>query len=88
MRKQLAVGAVEKEVTLDAVIAAVESVMLQSRSDAEPVSAATTLEELGFSSLDLAEVVTTLQAIVGYELIAEDAANVTTVGDLVALRPR
>ncbi len=81
-------SALDADVTLRQAIAAVEVVLAQSRSASEPVTGETTMEELGFSSLDIAEVVTVLERVVGHELVAEDAAAVACVGDLVGLRRR
>lgn len=74
------------KVTLDQAIQAVNSVLAKSRRDAPVATAETTMEELGLTSLDIAEVVVALEDLIGGELDTVNAPDVTRVGDLVNLR--
>jgi acyl carrier protein len=74
------------DVTLDQALEAVNSVLAKSRRNAPVATAETTMEELGLTSLDIAEVVVALEDLIGGELDTANAADVNRVGDLVLLR--
>lgn len=76
------------EVPLNTAIEAVRTVLFETRAQEQQIAADTTLEELGITSLDLAEIIAELQRRLGAELVVDDAANVDCVGDLVHIRRR
>lgn len=58
---------------------------LGARGAGVEITAESRLEDLGLSSLEIAEAFFDLEEIVGYDLDASAAADVQTLGDLVAV---
>ncbi|MFL5909103.1 MAG: acyl carrier protein [Gaiellaceae bacterium] len=58
---------------------------LGSRAAGVEIDASSRLDDLGLSSLEVAEAFFDLEEVVGYDLDASAAADVRTVGDLVAV---
>ena len=56
-----------------------------ARAKGVEIQASSRLEDLGLSSLEVAEAFFDLEEVVGYDLDASAAADVKTVGDLVAV---
>jgi acyl carrier protein len=73
--------------TVEDAVAAVNSVVSKKRGAAHTIDASARLEELRLSSLDIAEVLVTLEEAAGCELDPESARDLEVVGDLVALQP-
>jgi acyl carrier protein len=73
-------------VTLEQVVEAIRSVAGAKREIPGAVRSDTVLEELGLSSLEVAEVIVALEERIGGELDTDSAADAVTVGDLVRLK--
>jgi acyl carrier protein len=58
---------------------------LGARANGVEIEASSRLDDLGLSSLEVAEAFFDLEEVVGYDLDASAAADVKTVGDLVAV---
>lgn len=68
-------------------VEAVNDVLASQRHGVKQISAATRLEELGFDSLEIAELFAALEDRCGLELDPQSAPSLITVGDLARLRP-
>lgn len=73
----------QRTVTIDEATAIIRS-KLGARRAQQEISASSKLDDLGMSSLEIADVFLALEDLVGYELDATAAADVQTVEELVA----
>ncbi|MFE0132936.1 acyl carrier protein [Streptomyces sp. NPDC059037] len=71
-------------ITVDTVCRLIEK-KLGSKAAALTLDADTVFDSVGLSSLQIADIVYTIEDDAGIELDSADAANVKTVGDLVEL---
>ncbi|MEV8015146.1 phosphopantetheine-binding protein [Streptomyces sp. NPDC086554] len=71
-------------ITVDTVCRLIEK-KLGSKAAAVTLDADTVFDSVGLSSLQIADIVYTIEDDAGIELDSADAANVKTVGDLVEL---
>jgi acyl carrier protein len=72
-------------ITLDEVAALIRREMRGKRAKETAIDESTCLKDLGLSSLQIAEIVFTLEEKHGVEFDPARAANAQTLGDLVAL---
>jgi acyl carrier protein len=74
--------------TIDQAIAAVAKVGGDRlRDSAGSLAADTRIADLGFDSLDVAEIIVTLEESAGCELDVESVEPGATIGDLLSIRP-
>ena len=74
-------------VTLELALRAVSDVLPARRRPRVALGPDTRFEDLGMSSLDVAEVFVRLEELVGRPLDASEVESTHTIGDLLALRP-
>jgi acyl carrier protein len=74
-------------IPLETALAAVNEVLSHKRGRDALATPSTRLEDLGFSSLDVAEVFVTLEELLGHELDPESGQGMERVEDLVHLKP-
>lgn len=73
--------------TEELVVDCVREVLAGKRRKSVAVDGQTSLEDLNFDSLDVAELFATLEECAGEELDPDSARDMRTVGDLSQLRP-
>jgi len=74
------------ELTTEMAVAAVNDVLANKRNRADDIDAAALLGDLDLDSLEVAELFAALEERCGFELDADSAQSLTTVGDLARLR--
>ena len=74
-----------KDISVDVIAALIRKQLGRKLSADVEISATSKLEDLGMSSLDFTEVYFAIEERIGFELDPAAAADVATVGDLLAV---